>query len=453
MTEFLIKLKEGTDPLNEMGEATTVVIWAGMEPSFTDVVREQVVSDSQIERIRLVLSDSDFPPTSFRNILEVVERKASVKHVILEGRGDLYENFSEVAFLPKISLNANIHTVRFCSLQLSGESVAFFLDATPNLTHVVFKNCRWRGQEGLGELGVAIEHNKNIAKLELIRTSEVSQSLLPILSGLKGNSFLGSLAFEVTVEQNAKECSACGELLKVSTSLKRFHLRGDPHALLRNVIDVLPNGTLTRWRYFNPVLRGLTKSRVTEVRLFGCQFQDKASTMELDRMLRFKENLVSFRLHDCSLHQLEFGRANMTMLSLLSPLSLLRDLELISPANLAYPMYRTDMSFGSLLLGVLSSKLKSLALGTIQSQEDFDTLMLHLPFFNLEGLYLAIHSRVQGGRTPNDPWLSCAFLTAAALNRNLIRLDAMNEEGNLWMDKVEDDILASHLEHNIQNNR
>jgi hypothetical protein len=162
-------------------------------------------------------------------LLRVIAIRENLEQVhLIDAFGVSFRNPSDriVPFLLAIQQNGRVQTVSFEFLQLSGDSMASFLDTATSVTELNLYVCRVQGPADALAIAAALQRNKNIQRLELRSLDEML--LIPLLNSLASEqSNLQSLSLTNCSVRESFRAAISGIL--------------HPHSLLRHLeLDFLP---------------------------------------------------------------------------------------------------------------------------------------------------------------------------------------------------------------------
>jgi hypothetical protein len=129
--------------------------------------------------------------THWDSLLRVIAARQCLEEI------DLRDDFSEydrrnpsdriIPFLLAIQQNPSIQIVGFHSLQLSGDSMASFLDTATSVTELEIRICRLEVTEDALAIAAALQRNRNIQELVLRVLDGVF--VIPVLNSLASEQF------------------------------------------------------------------------------------------------------------------------------------------------------------------------------------------------------------------------------------------------------------------------
>jgi hypothetical protein len=280
-------------------------------------------------------------------------------------------------FLLALQQNPSLQTAGFTCLQLSGESMASFIDSATSLTELSIIGCAMVAPGGALAIAAALQLNTNIRRLEL---DLEEMYLIPIVSSLASNTSVKTL--HVWFESISLNGSlALASLVESSATIERLELHDDG--------GVQAN-------LFRSIAQSLIQSMsITDVKLEHCRFECQNEVLMLNSILESKSNLQWLSLQHCHADRDVREEFRAAILSLLQPHSSLRSLELINDEqDLSYIGFHTSQHFCQLLTAVESSPLEHLALAIIDSREAFLALIASIPKMHVGTLELMIrHDR------------------------------------------------------------
>ena len=311
------------------------------------------------------------------SLVRVIATRANLEKVILEDAMSAEQRNAPAglvrAFLHAIQQNTAIRSVEMRWLRLSTD-ISAFVDNASSITSFRLFDCHMEPAEreqGTRSLAAALQRDTNIETLELCMLEDIYA--IPMLEGLRSNVSLKTFIFSVTSAYSATEVSdatsqALQHLLESTTSIQKFELIASQFSGDK----------------FRPIARAITRSEsVSELKFVRCRFLDRISFAPLQSILLSKRNLTSLCLHGCFFGG---GQVHEDIISFLSrPDSLLRCFEFQSRHYLVGGDF-PRIQFKNLLQAIQMSKLERFSIGTIQSQQQLQTLTQSIPSMKLKEL-------------------------------------------------------------------
>ena len=268
----------------------------------------------------------------------------------------------------------------------SGETISSFLDSAASLTKFELEDCIMTTQ-GAGTIAASLQRNTNLQTLNLCNLNESHLTLM--LQGLEMTSCLQSLSLchqtlgegVPPAVQNLLERTPsmmCLELLRISVSEENFR----------------------------PICQGLIRSTtVSKLRLDAISFTDLASVNLFQQLVETKPNLQYLYINsDFPENSWRIFRDSVSEI-LLRPNSPLRSLELMECSPLS--QHRTHrhsnglaslfpgLTFGALLSAVGRSGLECFCIGTINLEDQFQTLLISLPAMKIQDLEFEVFGIIE----------------------------------------------------------
>ena len=145
-------------------------------------------------------------------------------------------------------------------------------------------------------------------------------------------------------------------------------------------------------RLFRPIAQAIINSEcVSELKLSWVRFHDRNSLAQLQSILLNKRNLTSLCLHECHFGG---GQVHEDIISILSrPDSLLRCFEFQSRHSLEGGLPR--IQFKNLLQAIQKSKLlERFSIGSIQTQQQLQTLTESIPLMHIRELEVSFWGQI-----------------------------------------------------------
>ena len=275
------------------------------------------------------------------------------------------------AFLYAIQQNTAIRSVEMRWLRLPTD-ISMVVDNNSSITSFCLYECDMEPaerQQGARSLAVALQRNTNIDTLKLDSLEDIYA--VPILEGLRSN-----VSLKTFIWKGNAPAPALQHLLESTTSIQRFEL----------IASQFSGDT------FRPIAHAITRSEsVSELKFIECQFQGRNRSAQLQSILQNKHNLTTLCLRHCEFGALQVHRDS--IISILSrPDSPLRCFEFQSRDSLEREFPR--IQFKNLLQAIQISKLKRFSIGTIQSQQQLQTLTQSIPSMKIEELEVAFTDAV-----------------------------------------------------------
>ena len=227
-------------------------------------------------------------------------------------------------------------------------------------------------QQGTRDLSAALQRNANIESLELGTLGDIYA--IAILEGLRSNTSVKTLVFSGVPFSDAA-AHALQHVLESTTSIQRFELQNE--ATFSEIL-------------FRPLAQGIINSEcVSELKLSWCRFENQSIT-DLRSILQNRLNLTSLCLHHCSLGRGQVHGDIITLL--LRPDSLLQCFEFQS-CRRAFETVESvfpGMQFRNLLQAIQKSKLERFQIGSIQTQQQLQTLTQNIPSMHIRELHVVV---------------------------------------------------------------
>ena len=277
------------------------------------------------------------------------------------------------AFLQAIQQNTAIQRVMLLWLRLPTD-ISAFLNSASSITSFGLHGCEMEPaaerEQGASDLVAALQRNANIKSLELGMLEDIYT--IPILEGLRLNTAVKTFTFSSFVPFSDAASRAVQHLLDSTALIQRFELRNEP-----TISESL----------FRPIAQGIIKSEcVSELKFSSCRFEDQSSIAPLQSILLNKRNLTSLCLDACHFGG---GQVHEDIISmLLRPGSLLRCFEFQSLGSLE------GVPFESLLRATEKSKLEQFKIGSIQSQQQLQTLTGSIPLMRIKELEVTFAGQI-----------------------------------------------------------
>jgi hypothetical protein len=282
-------------------------------------------------------------------------------------------------FLLALQQNHSIRTLILNGLQLSGDSLAAFLDSATSVTAVLeLVCCEMDAPGGAFAIAAALQRNTNIQ--ELMLAGDIMYTI-PILNSLASNT---SIRVFMPCINSLPVSLAVKKVLVSNTTMQRFVFKADT---LDIEVDI-----------FEPIAQGLIQSKsVTAVDFDHCEFDNQEVALLFSGTLESKSNLQVLCLDDCSVHVAGQEKFRAAIFSHLQPHSLLRTLELVWSRNfnLSNSGFETCQEFNRLLTAVESSPLECFSIGKIVSRECCLALIASIPKMQLETLGFDLNPGLQ----------------------------------------------------------
>lgn len=275
-------------------------------------------------------------------------------------------------FLRAIRQNSSVQTVSLNGLTIEAREIASFLGEATSVSTFSVKQCRMEEvtDDDLRGLEDAFARSTNIETLALREVS--SAFVLPVLRGLRLNRSLKRLSVGYS-RTEVETPLAIQQLLETSTSIRTFE-----------VVDskFYDGETLL------PVAQGLVNcSTVSEVSFRGCEFIGEDTLRHFNRLLSTKQNMSSLSIHYCTFRGGQIHEALMENLQ--NPNCNLRCLEVWAHSlRVLFP----NGTFAAFLEAVAKSKLVSLSLGSVQSQDELDAFTSIIPRTKIKKLTFNVRS-------------------------------------------------------------
>ena len=322
----------------------------------------------------IVLNLGGVQRTDWDSLVRVIATRASLGKVQLkDSRYSRPMNALVRSICRAISQNRAIRSVGFQFLRLPIDTISTCLGGSTS-TITSFSVCGLHmepteREPGARSLALALQRNTNIETLELNSLEDIYA--IPILEALRSNTSLKTFIVSPTSIMHFSDATshALHQLLESTTSIQRFELRQAPFS--------------DRYR-FRLIAQGIINSEcLSELKLSWCQFMDHESFAQLQSILQDKRNLTSLCLHGCSF---DGEQVHSDIISLLSqPDSPVQCFEYQSYGNLerAFP----GVQFKNLLQVVPNCKLlERFSIGSIQTQQQLQTLMQSIPLMHIRDL-------------------------------------------------------------------
>jgi hypothetical protein len=285
-------------------------------------------------------------------------------------------------FVLALQQNPRIETMTFYNLQLSGASMAAYLDTAPSVTTLCIHGCGMEAPGGVLAVADALQRNTNIQRLQLEWLDEMY--LVPILNSLAFNTSLKELEFCFYFHLSLGASLAVKNLLESTRTVEKFEL-GYQYADQCIVVDT-----------FQPIAQGLIQSTsVTSVKFVRCKFDSQGKVLLLNYILESKYNLQSLALRNCTVCQDGRESFHAAIFSLLQPDSLVRSFELDHSDNLSTYGLETVQDCAQLFAAVETSSLERFSIGTIASRASCFALIASIPRMQVGTLELRRGSDLQ----------------------------------------------------------
>jgi hypothetical protein len=364
---------------------TFVNIWLR---NFTDDVAlsEALQANDHVKYIYLDFKGLTNTNTNWDSLLRVLAMRENLKIVDMrdddDNRGWERNSPERVApFVLALQQNPKIYAVMFSGLQLSGDSMASFIDAATSDTILSIRECELEAPGGVVAVAAALQRNKNIWRLILKRLDD--KYLIPILNSLTSNTSLKELL--VSCSGGSLEFSfAVKNLLESNMTIQRFEVYhdGDIHVdTFRSIAESL-----------------IQSSGVTAVEFERSNFDSHEKVLIFNGILEAKPNLQSLTLSTCTVYEDGKKEFRAAILSLLQPHSMLRNLKLKNDhgvLELSQYGFDTSGNFDPLLAAVESSPLESFSIGPIDSRKSCQALIASIPRMQVQTLELYLHQNLQ----------------------------------------------------------
>jgi len=331
-------------------------------------------------RIRL----SDFrgeERANWQSLLHVISTRANLEKVILQ---DSYRAERRTApadlvrsILQATQQNTAIQSVHLTWLRLP-TYISTFVDNASSITSFRLYDCDMEPAEreqGTSDLAAALQRNTNIECLELWKLDDLYT--IPILEGLGSNVSLKTFIFTPISTTNMSDATshALQRLLESTTSILRFEL----------ITSGCSGNT------FHPIAQAIAGSEcVSELKFLLVGFLDRSTVAQFRSILQNKRNLTSLCLQHCTFNG-EAIHGDIVSI-LLRPDSQLRCFEFQSHDSLEgeFP----GIHFKNLLQAIQTSKLERFNIGTIQTQQQLQTLIESISLICIRELEIAIGGQI-----------------------------------------------------------
>ena len=284
------------------------------------------------------------------------------------------------AFLRAIQQNNSIEEVQFYQVTISGEDTGTFLDTSASLKRFAMAACDLapeNREHGIGRLVESLQRNETIEKLRLSNLDNLC--LVPILRGLVSNSCLRVLTIGPAVSSAQQQAlsEAIQSLLEGTTSIRRFEL-----------------GWWTMdGEAFRPLAEKITRSSVSELNFYECDFTDQHARLLFENMLQTKQNLRSLSLSSNRFDGV--ARLDGALIATLQRAgSCLCCLELW---HVNMSMLFPGTSFRSFLRAIVNSKLERFSIGCVEIHCS-EALLSSIPSLKVKelGIQVQRNPRLEG---------------------------------------------------------
>jgi hypothetical protein len=328
-------------------------------------------------------------------------------------------------FLLAIQENHRVQTVDLERLQLSGESLATFVDNATSVTKLSLSFCGMKSLADAHTIAAALQRNTNIRHLELFSDLE-QMYMIPIFNSLTSNTSVNALKLGVFPIQSLDVILAAKNLLETTSTIQRFEFSYGRMSFDEDT--------------FRPMAQGLIQSKsVTDVTFGGCSFYYQEVVLLLNDVLESKSNLQRFALKNCSVHQPWQESFHAAIFGLLQPHSLLRSFEL-DCNNLSDYGFETAQDCARLLTAVQTSSLERFSIGTITSRASCLLLIASIPRMLVGTLEFRLNRHLQD--------LTGDILRSIQQNSSLRTVVAKGDDSADWFNEDDEMIVSSYSARN-----
>jgi hypothetical protein len=396
-----------------------------------DALSEVLRTNQHVKRIKLYLGGLE-NNTNWDLSLSVVATRENLEGVCLEDRPyDVYRNPPErvAPFVLAIQQNPRVQSVGLIDLQLSGNSLASFIDTATSVSTLEISECGMDASAG-ARVAAALQRNTSVQRLILGVHDEMF--IIPILSSLAYNKSVRELVLPTVFHYPSLATSrAVGCLLEGTATIHRFEF---------GLQCEYPFDIHVGEDNFRPIAQGLIQNKaVTEVKFERCIFGDREEVLLLNSILESKSNLQSLALTYCSVQHLqeEFHTA---VFSLLQPHSLLRSLELSHQYNFGHYGFATTQDTDQFWTAVERSPLEHISIGRIVLLGSCLALIASIPKIQVRTLEFNLHHDLQ--------YMKRDIILAIERNASLRSVFATVEYNQDWLDQEDMKKLISYSERN-----
>jgi Ran GTPase-activating protein (RanGAP) involved in mRNA processing and transport len=320
--------------------------------------------------------------SNWDSLLRVIATRQTLETVDLYGHRIRSDRV--VPFLLAFQQNPSIQTVQFSRLRLSGDLFAEFLDTATSVTTLQLWSCDMVAPGGALAVATALQHNKNIRRLELNYGRD--RCLTLFVRGLASNMtmlelvLVGSYSSGLSLDLSLTVAS----LLKSNMAIQQLELKLD------YVVKV---------DTFLPIVQGLIQNKSVKVVKFqGCRFGGFSEVLMLNSIFESRSDLQSLALVNCLVSKNGRKSFRTAIINLLQHHSSLRNLELKSNfrwSPLSAYGFRKSRDLNRLLTAVETSRLERFSIGKIVARESCQALITSIPRMQVRTLEFIIHNTLQ----------------------------------------------------------